>query len=96
MNREEAKNLLPVIQAFAEGKDVQWKYKGNDNWHDAKGPTWSEDHDWRIKPEPLECWVVKDCDGDLSVHQTKEEADDRVKYGGFIPYTVHHMREVIE
>ena len=32
MNRERAKELLPIIQAFAEGKDVQWRANKNDSW----------------------------------------------------------------
>ena len=32
MTREEAKNLLPIIQAFAEGKTIQ--YEASDGWID--------------------------------------------------------------
>ena len=34
MNREEAKELLPIIQAYAEGKEIQ--LKNNGVWLDAK------------------------------------------------------------
>lgn len=38
MNREQAKELLPIIQAFAEGKTIQ--VKGPDNrWYDYKNKT---------------------------------------------------------
>lgn len=38
MNREQAKKLLPIIQAFAEGKTIQ--VKGPDNrWYDYKNKT---------------------------------------------------------
>ena len=70
MNRQQVKELLPIIQAFAEGKTIQGK------WHDG---TWvdinKEDFDnllklikygqvLRVKPEPTyrpfkdakECW----------------------------------------
>ena len=53
MTREEAKELLPIIQAFAEGKSIQFR-KGYD-WIDIKT---GEDlsflrppSDYRIKPE---------------------------------------------
>lgn len=37
MNRKEAKELLPIIQAFAEGKPIQYRYKGNKTakWEDV-------------------------------------------------------------
>lgn len=36
MNRKEAKQLLPIIKAFAEGKPIQYRYKGNKTakWED--------------------------------------------------------------
>ena len=67
MTREEVKNLLPVMQAFAEGKEIQYYY-GGIYWVDVKP---NEDVDfskdvsnYRIKPEPKyrpfknseECW----------------------------------------
>ena len=55
MNRERAKELLPVIQAFAEGKTVQIKY--GDGWEDLGEPVFDFSGEYRIKPEPLECWV---------------------------------------
>lgn len=65
MTREEAKQLLPVMQAFAEGKTIQFKYL--DKWHDIITETAFEYHPltkYRIKPEPKyrpfksqeECW----------------------------------------
>lgn len=64
MNRQQAKELLPIIQAFAEGKtiqvqeDIDWCYLGNDadfNLNPSR---------YRIKPDPKyrpfkdaeECW----------------------------------------
>ena len=67
MTREEAKELLPIIQAFAEGKHIQWRNHCK-NWIDI------DERDglntefplsiYRIKPEPKyrpfrtrrECW----------------------------------------
>lgn len=68
MNREQAKELLPIIQAFAEGKTIQ--VKGPDNrWYDYKNKTCklnfnSDPQSYCIKPEPKyrpfkdaeECW----------------------------------------
>lgn len=51
MNRQQAKDMLPIIQAFAEGKTIQVLI--NDQWidlpeHATLRPTLGE---YRIKPE---------------------------------------------
>ena len=62
MTREEAKELLPFIQAFAEGKTLQvW---ANDTWKDEDYPFFGPLYQFRIKPESKyrpfksqeECW----------------------------------------
>ena len=62
MTREEAKELLPIIQAFAEGKTMQdWT---NDTWKDKEYTSFGELSQSPIKPEPEyrpfktqeECW----------------------------------------
>lgn len=64
MNRQQAKDLLPIIQAFAEGKtilvqeDIDWCYLGNESDFNLNPQR------YRIKPEPRyrsfknaeECW----------------------------------------
>ena len=67
MNREEAKELLPIIQAFAEGKKIQYR-NHSDEWIDIKENERlsfiSRPSDYRIKPESKyrpfksqeECW----------------------------------------
>lgn len=49
MTREKAKELLPIIQAFAEGKTIQvW---ANDIWQDEESPLFWAYAQFRIKPE---------------------------------------------
>ena len=63
MTREEAKEILPIIQAFAEGKTIEYRESGG-AWKVARTPTWSSRFFYRIKPEPRyrpfktqeECW----------------------------------------
>lgn len=63
MTREEAKELLPIIKAFAEGKTIECKNLFG-SWTEAKCPSWSNNFEYRIKPEPKyrpfenqeECW----------------------------------------
>ena len=63
MTREEAKELLPIIQAWAEGKNIQ--FLSDDEWHDINQADFTCYPDkYRIKPEPKyrpfksqeDCW----------------------------------------
>ena len=67
ITREEAKELLPIIKAFAEGKQIQDKIEGLTDWVDTNEINFVYEctrikH--RIKPEPKyrpfktqeECW----------------------------------------
>ena len=63
MTREQAKELLPIIQAWAEGKNIQFLSDGE--WHDINQADFTCYPDkYRIKPEPKyrqfktqeECW----------------------------------------
>ena len=51
MTREEAKELLPIIQAWAEGKNIQFLSDGE--WHNINQADFTCYPDkYRIKPEP--------------------------------------------
>lgn len=65
MNRKEAKQLLPIIQAFAEGKEIEGLYKGTKSpWFKIKDMDFNGGIIFRIKQEPKyrpfanaeECW----------------------------------------
>ena len=67
MTREEAKELLPIIKAFAEGKPIQDKIEGLTDWVDTDEINLEYEGQkikHRIKPEPKyrpfkthgECW----------------------------------------
>jgi hypothetical protein len=52
MNKENAKDYLPYVQAMADGKTIQWKTDSG-NWKDGVDLELSLDPDhYRIKPEP--------------------------------------------
>ena len=63
MTREEVKNLLPIIQAYADGKNIQYLNK-DFIWDDFEDQTFFGGVSYRIKPEhkyrPFktteECW----------------------------------------
>ena len=93
MNREEAKALLPIITAFADGKDVQ--IRRGDSWVSDEIFAFVCTSDfYRIKPETMECWVAVDRDGERFIFNTKGEAEEEIQDGSYAPYTIHHMREV--
>ena len=54
MNRNQAKDMLPIIQAYAEGKAIESRYiKGDKSlWYDDEDPSFDDDFEYRIKPEP--------------------------------------------
>ena len=64
MTRKEAKELLPIIQAFAEGKEIEYYDCNDDDWIKTDTPIWASKINYRIKPEPKyrpfktqeECW----------------------------------------
>ena len=66
MTREEVKEMLPVLQAFADGKTIESRYiKGDKSlWYDDEDLSFDNDLEYRIKPEPKyypfanaeECW----------------------------------------
>ena len=65
MNRQQAKDLLPIIQAFAEGKIIEFRNKSFKEWAEIENPSFDPSiTNYRIKPEPKyrpfrnaeECW----------------------------------------
>ena len=63
MTREEAKEMLPIMQAFAEGKIIEFRtIEGT--WEELPDPLFQNPYKYRIKPEPRyrpfksqeECW----------------------------------------
>lgn len=56
MTRERARELLPIMKAYSEGKDLQCKHREEpdvyNDWTDALYPNWNYDLIYRVKPEP--------------------------------------------
>lgn len=77
MTREETKELLPIMQAFAEGKTVQIQIRTSSEvtpleWIDAQDIDWDREAScYRIKPES-KCRPFKDaeeCWQEMQKHQ---------------------------
>ena len=66
MTREEAKEWLPTIQAWAEGKTIQYQINPGSRWTDIINDLYTSNppSNYRIKPQPKyrpfktqeECW----------------------------------------
>lgn len=79
MTREQAKEWLPIIQAFAEGKEIQSSPDGA-NWFNSGSPTFSPTNYYRVKPEPREFYIavykddiIRGCTGDNSDAVVKDK-----------------------
>ena len=84
MNRDEARALLPIIQAFAEGKDIE--VSGDVGWMPAADLKWDRTYSYRIKPEPkLRPWTPEECPAFVMLRMKghHEEEDGRVMCWAF-------------
>jgi hypothetical protein len=51
MNKDNAKDYLPLVQALTDGKEIE--YRSVDGWTPVRHPSFNESADrYRIKPEP--------------------------------------------
>ena len=72
MTPEIAKELLPIIKAFSEGKQIQYFDPICKEWTNIESPTFNEDSSkYRIKPEskyrPFKS--VEECWNEMQKHQ---------------------------
>ena len=93
MTRERAKELLPLITAFAEGAEIQCRRQGTDNQWFTCHPAWVEDQEYRVKPELMECWGNVYSNHGPCYYPTKDAADSGA---GTYRVSCVHMREVEE
>ena len=85
MTREEAKKLLPFIQAFSEGKTIQSRCITSETslWWDVNNPTFKvDDFDYRIKPEPKyrPFANAKECLEEMKKHQPFSWVKDKYSF----------------
>jgi hypothetical protein len=99
MDRERAKELLPIIQAFAEGKAIQWRWRTHTPWLPVLclGDLFdTEGFEYRIKPEPSkprEWWINEYKRGETFCYENRELAD---KCAGLGRIRCIHVREVLD
>ena len=82
MTREQAKELLPIIQAFAEGKNIQFLSDGE--WHDINQADFTCYPDkYRIKPEPKyrPFESAQECIEEMRKHEPFGWVKDKPEFG---------------
>ena len=52
MNKQKAKELLPIIKAFSEGKTIEFSRLNLEDWNVCENPEFMDYNKYRIKPEP--------------------------------------------
>lgn len=79
MNRDKAKQLLPIIQAFANGKEIQFYSEISEQWEPLHNPNFlMHPNQYRIKPETIKIehrrFLYKYIDYRIYICTSKEEA----------------------
>lgn len=94
MNKDNAKDYLPLVQALVDGRTIQYKARPDDPWNDMENPYFVlEPGCYRVKPIPIERWGVVNGGGRfISTYGDEETAAQQAGY-----YYGRHflMREVV-
>jgi hypothetical protein len=101
MTRDEAREFAKLVQAYADGEQIQFHFDDGE-WRGLSDPDfYSRTMDsYRIKPEPREWWVLMDRNGQVgdllfSLAAAHCEIDKKMLHGVRAPYTIVHVREVM-
>jgi hypothetical protein len=68
MTRQRAKELLPVLQAYADGKTIQIKDQASGIWRDIDYTHFHDVIEYRVKPEPREWKLTFWQDGAVTLY----------------------------
>lgn len=94
MNREQAARLLPVIQAFKNGKKVGYRDKGTSLLVHTESPTFTAALEWEVVPNPMIRWGVRTRDGKYVTSFGNETlADAYIDNASFDDYVKFKMVE---
>lgn len=88
MNPDQVKQLLPMLTAFAEGKDLQFRVNGG-NWYPCgQSPDLEADGtgiEYRIKPEPVVVKYRRFLAKHVDTYRVYTAADDQLTPGVGLP-----------
>lgn len=107
MNRKEILANMPVLQAFADGKTIQYRARCvGATWYDIKEDAIFDfaRFEYQIKPEPKRFWILRRGDGSAvgDLRMSAEDADTAFKkytenFGRIWgPYSVEEYVQVIK
>ena len=82
-----------LIKQWADGAEIEYLSNHTDSWETIERPTFYDDEQYRVKPQPLECWATLYPNGIYGgFYGTEEKASIGVSSEG----RIIHMREVTE
>lgn len=92
MTKERAKELLPIIQAFAEGKKIQ--VNNYNEWYTVDSPEWNDNYNYRIKPEEAD----NNIQGGINnlIEMVKSSKTLYSMYDTMIPQLVDTIKDMIQ
>jgi hypothetical protein len=97
MNKDNAHLYLSLVQALADGKEIQQKIIGTNEWMDVIAPYFTESADkYRIKQEPRKSWyrVARKPDGVMicgpEQNKTEEEIEGEYYFVAWITDRVEY------
>ena len=73
MTRDEARENAKVLQHYADGGDVQYRRRREEEWKDGMPLFNFGNCAYRIKPKPAEGWGTISDDGDCPLMYSSEE-----------------------
>jgi hypothetical protein len=79
MNIEQTKEAIRIMQAFVDGKEVEWDCRGIEIWETIISPKWNWiDNKYRIKPAPvLRPWTADEVPLGAQVRSKSYHPDHR-------------------
>lgn len=79
MNKQRLKELLPLMQAWVNDKDVEYWSERAEQWKSVgEDPGWYDGNRYRIKPEPLTLYILMDESNNVvAVCDNLEDAGDQ-------------------
>ena len=90
MTPEKAKELLPIIQAFSEGKEIEYKGMHDLTWSPCTDPSFLGIVKYRIAKEK-KWYRVALCDTYTTTADTEEEEKTYEECGNFIRWLTPRM-----
>jgi hypothetical protein len=86
-----------LIKQWADGAEIESQSAVSQEWCRI-APNWNEATTYRVKPQPVECWVIEYIDGTTGIYDysTAGEAKEfKASYPDIVARIIH-MREVVE